>query len=166
MSVITLIGIDPGTTESAFVAMSGRDLVRFGKVPNDMMLSQLNYEAIQSDNLAVLVVEMVSSYGMPVGSEMFDTCVWIGRFIQVWGRRTERIVRQTVRAAMCHSSKATDSNVRAALIERYGGQTAAIGNVKKKGPLHGVTGDVWSALAVATTYLERADVGSGKGLLR
>jgi len=164
--VITLVAIDPGTTESAFVAMSGRQIVRFGKVDNEQMLRQLDFEALESDNLTALVVEMVASYGMPVGASVFNTCVWIGRFVQLWGRKHHTVFRKTVTAHLCGTVRADDSNVRAALIEKYGGKVAAIGSVKAKGPLHGVTGDVWSALAVAVTFLERADVGSGLGLLR
>jgi|SRR5882762_1160002 len=166
--MITLVAIDPGTTESAYVAMSGRELVRFRKLPNAEMLRELDFMTILGcDSLCVLVIEMVAGYGMPVGAEVFQTCVWIGRFIERWGKRTDRVFRSTVRAHLCHSNKATDSNVRAALIEKYGGKRAAIGNAKEKGPLHGVTGDVWSALAVAITYRERSEeVGSGKGLLR
>ena len=160
-------GIDPPSPrESAFVAVSGREIVTFGKFPNDDMLGYLDFHKINCDALTVLVIEMVGTYGMPVGSEVFETCLWIGRFIERWRGKYEKILRATVRANLCHSNKATDSNVRAALIERYGGQTAAIGNVKAKGPLHGVTGDVWSALAVLETYRDRADEGSGKGFLR
>lgn len=161
---ITLVAIDPGTTQSAFVAMSGREIVRFGKLDNVKILEQLDFEALQSDALTKLAVEMVSSYGMPVGEEVFETCVWIGRFIQRWGRLAIKIKRGEVKMHLCGTARAKDPNIRAALIEKYGGKQAAIGNVKAKGPLHGITEDVWSALAVAVTYRERADIGSGKGL--
>jgi hypothetical protein len=161
--MITLVAVDPGNNESAAVAMEESQIFDFGKFPNEEFLKKLDYIRISSTDLTVLVIEMVQSYGMPVGGEVFQTCVWIGRFIERWRGRHDTIFRQTVKARLCNDVRAKDSNVRAAIIERYGGKMAAIGNARKPGPLHGVTGDVWAALAVAVTY--RADVGSGLGLL-
>jgi hypothetical protein len=99
---------------------------------------------------------------MPVGAEVFETCVWIGRFIERWRttdicRCTEvrRVARIQVKSHLCHSAKANDSNVRAALIDRFGpGKEKAIGLKAKPGPLYGLTGDCWAALGVAITATE------------
>jgi hypothetical protein len=165
--VITLVAIDPGTTNSAYVAMSGRDLQKFGKIQNDEMIKMLDFVRLESDQLTILVVEMMTTSGMPAGREMFDTCVWIGRFIERWSGKHATMLRPTVKAHICGSVAAKDGNVRAALLERYGGKVAAIGNVKAKGPLYGVANDVWQALALAVAYREKiVDAGSGRGLLR
>lgn len=161
--MITHIGIDPGTTESAYAAMSNRTLVKFNKVPNAQLLELLDFFRLTSDAQTVLVVEMVESYGMPVGHEVFMTCVWLGRFIERWRGKHELISRSAVRWQLCRDRRAKDPNVRAALIELYGGKATAIGKKGSIGPLHGVTEDVWSALAVVRTYQDKADVGSGIG---
>jgi hypothetical protein len=106
-----------------------------------------------------LVVEMVSSYGMPVGKEVFETVYWIGRFMQAWPRGEEsrdRIFRADVKMHLCHSMRAKDSNIRAALLDRFGpGRQKAIGTKKSPGPLYGIKEDLWSALAVAVTYADK-----------
>ena len=53
---------------------------------------------------------MVACYGMPVGKEVFDTCIWIGRFIQ---------------------------------------------EADELGAVYGFKADIWSAYAVAVTYLDK-----------
>ena len=70
---------------------------------------------------------MIASYGMPVGKEVFDTCVWIGRFIEDMNcipqdriTVTEYIYRKDEKMNICHSMKAKDSNIRQALIDRFG----------------------------------------------
>jgi hypothetical protein len=162
--MITLIGVDPGNTESAYVAMAGTKIDSFGKIANRDLLNRLDYLRLQGDALTVLAVERVASYGKPVGFDVFDTVEWIGRFIERWGGLYTRIMRATVKAAVCGDARAKDANVRAALLDRWGGKVAAVGNAKAPGPLHGISKDVWSALAVVVTYQERADVGSGRGL--
>ena len=48
-----------------------------------------------------------------------------------------------------------DANIRQALIDRYGpGKDRAIGRKLSPGPLYGLSGDCWSALAVAVTTTE------------
>lgn len=134
-------------------------LTRFEKADNRDILLALDLS--QGTSLAV---EMIASYGMPVGAEVFETCVWIGRFIQRWRDNPLRVVRLSevrrvtriqVKSHLCHSARATDSNVRQALIDKYGpGKEKAIGKKATPGPLYGVAGDCWAALGVAVTASE------------
>lgn len=145
-----ILAIDPGTTESAWLQMSedGRVLY-FGKCDN------LNLNAILKDERIPqkVFIEMVASFGMPVGREVFETCVWIGRFQETCVRNrwsVTHVYRHDVKLHHCHSPKANDATIRQALIDRYGGKERAIGKKATPGPLYGIKADVWSALAIAT----------------
>jgi hypothetical protein len=119
-------------------------------------------EIIEVTMASVLAIEMVASYGMAVGATVFETCVWSGRFIERWlvsdKRRPEpvRVYRKEVKIHLCGSMRAKDANIRQALIDRYGGKESAIGKKANPGPLYGMSGDCWSALAVAITAAETA----------
>ncbi len=66
---------------------------------------------------------MIASYGMAVGKTVFDTCVWIGRFKEIADFNSvdvEHIYRKDEKMNICHSMKAKDSNIRQALIDRFG----------------------------------------------
>lgn len=63
---------------------------------------------------------MIASYGMPVGKEVFETCVWIGKFAEASGMKENYIYRKEEKMNLCHSMKAKDSNIRQALIDRFG----------------------------------------------
>lgn len=149
-----ILAIDPGPEQSAFVLYDDekRDVRMFAKVPNMEMLGLLSKHKAR-----VLVVEMIASYGMPVGREVFETCVWIGRYIERWPVEYELLYRSAVKMHLCGSMRAKDGNVRQALIDAFGGKEKAIGTKKKPGPLRGVHGDVWAALAVAVTYADRQE---------
>lgn len=146
-----LIAIDPGPQESAFIVMKRKEkeIFSFGKVHNVDMLQLLRIH-----NKHDLIIEMIKSYGMPVGDEVFMTCLWIGRFIQahaIEDNGHEILVgRKTVSLFICNSPRAKDANVRTALIDIYGKP----GTSKHPGPTFGITGDVWSALAVAHYAIE------------
>lgn len=60
---------------------------------------------------------------MAVGKEVFDTCLWIGRFTELailQGIGVEYIYRKEEKMNICQSMKAKDSNIRQALIDRFG----------------------------------------------
>ena len=71
----------------------------------------------------LLVIEMVASYGMAVGETVFETCVWIGKFMQIAENSkmpVKKIYRKDEKMNICYSMKAKDSNIRQALIDRFG----------------------------------------------
>lgn len=148
-----IIAIDPGSEQSAYVEYYKDGRVHsFGKRPNEELINWdvLRYSGKLSNSF--LAIEMIASYGMPVGASVFDTCVWIGRFIQAWNGPYELVYRRDVKLHLCGQARAKDGNVRQAIIDRFGGKEKAIGRKASPGPLYGVSGDTWQALAVAITY--------------
>ncbi len=75
--------------------------------------------------------------------------------------RVARIKRLEVKIHLCHDSRAKDANIRQAILDRFGGKEKAIGRMATPGPLMGVSGDLWAALAVAITFW---DAGTEKPL--
>jgi len=75
---LKILAIDPGPLQSAYVVLDGRNIHDKGIVLN-ADLSAMIPGQIHSH---FLYIEMIESYGMPVGKTTFDTCVWIGRFIE------------------------------------------------------------------------------------
>lgn len=147
---MNILAIDPGYEESAYVVFDGERVQEFGIERNGYMLT-IAGSTKACDKLAI---EGIACYGMPVGKETFDTCVWIGRFGQVFGwGATTLVYRKDVKMHLCGSMRAKDPMVRQALIDRFGpSREKAIGTKKQPGPLYGVSSHCWSALAVACTY--------------
>lgn len=149
-----LLAIDPGPEQSAFVEWHGGALVEFGKVDNGEMLARC-WRPRDPAAEHHLAIEMIASYGMPVGREVFDTCVMIGRYLEAWGPEHTLVYRREVKLHLCGSAKGKDSNVRQALIDRFGpGRPRAIGTARARGPLYGVSKDAWAALGVAVTWAD------------
>jgi hypothetical protein len=156
---MVIMAIDPGPIESAWVTMQDSRLLDHAKNYNDAILGRLRLLRVQHSPVDRLVIEMIQSYGsgMAVGKSTFDTCVWIGRFMEAWGaERTDLVYRPTVKTHICGNPKAKDSNVRMSLLDRYGGVEA----IRKGGPLYKVTADQFSALAVAIYWQETHNAGS------
>ena len=82
MSTCPIIAIDPGNTQSGYCVIDRSTLrpLEFGKIDNAELLQKLSSARAQGWRWAV--IEMVASYGMSVGREVFDTVLWIGRFYQ------------------------------------------------------------------------------------
>jgi hypothetical protein len=189
---MTFIAIDPGDKQSAVVHY---DPARKAVMESYYEDNHATIAWLRARNLShsTLVIEMIASYGMPVGKEVFETCVWIGRFIEAWhGDDVHLLYRKDVKLHLCGSSRAKDPNVRAALLDKFGGSQACgllpphlpyanapkgvckwcgrkcegrrrawcsevckdRGTEQIPGQLYGISGDKWSALAVAVTWAE------------
>ena len=140
----TILAVDPGTTESGWVLFDGARVLGSGVLPNTDMLT-----AIAASDADALALEMVASYGMAVGREVFETVRWIGRFQQAWRdpEAVRLVYRKDVKLHLCGSPRAKDPNIRQALLDRLG----PVGTKKQPGPCYGVKSHAWAALGVAVT---------------
>lgn len=134
-----ILAIDPGPTRHAWAVLSdsplrlmssGRDLI--ADDPEEMVTSCVE-----------IWCEYFACYGMAVGATSIDTCVAIGRLDERIGPMYF-VTRIEVKRLVCRSVSAKDSNIRAAIIDLFGGPSS----IKKGGQLHGVAADTWAAIAV------------------
>lgn len=148
-----IFSIDPGNVESAYCLIDQQTYkpIEFGKIENNDLLKQIAL----FKNIECIVVEKVASYGMAVGQTIFDTCEWYGRFIQKYcdthtNFKINYVYRREVKLNLCNSTKAKDSNIRQALIDRFG----QVGTKKNPGWFYGFKKDIWSAYGVGITFLD------------
>jgi hypothetical protein len=150
------LAIDPGTDKSGWCTLAGGAIQQSGVMPNDRMLQAIKHLAYDQ-----LAIEMIASYGMAVGREVFETCVWIGRFVQASHNpdAVRLVYRRDVKLHLCGTAKAKDPNIRQALLDMFprtgGGKTPQVGTKSQPGPLYGVSSHAWAALAVAVTVTAR-----------
>ena len=162
-----ILAIDPGNEQSGVVLIRERDLkpIVAEKITNEELLDNLlmdRYERLEeSECINHVAIEMIASYGMAVGQSVFETCVWIGRFIQAlednyYNDSLKFIYRKDEKMNLCGSMKAKDSNIVQALIDRFAPNTPNKGKGTKKEPgwFYGFKKDIWQAYAVAVTYYD------------
>jgi hypothetical protein len=154
----TVIAIDPGPEQTA-VAVIDRGTLRildFFIKDNREVLGYLKWE-VEGVGKPDIRIEMIASYGMAVGATVFETCVWIGRFMQAADPhqdRTKRIFRREVKMHLCGNATAKDANIRQAIIDKYESMRGSA-VTKKGGMLYKVSKDVWAALGVGITAIEK-----------
>lgn len=150
-----ILAIDPGPEKSAFVHWDGKVIVSKGILKNGFLRGQMQC----NENIEILVIEQIKSYGMAVADSIFDTVFWTGRFCEAWsGLMFYRVPRMDVKMHLCHDSRARDSNIRTALIDRFGKP----GTKKEPNLTYGETGekedkmkaDMWQAFALAVYWYD------------
>lgn len=154
-----ILAIDPGNIQSAYCIMDKNTYkpIEFGKIDNNELREKLLGD-IKFFPIETMVIEMIASYGMPVGKEVFDTCVWIGRFMESYKCPfTYYIYRKEEKINLCGSMKAKDSNIRQALIDRFAQFDFKNGKGTKKEQdfFYGFSKDIWAAYAVGVTWLDK-----------
>lgn len=150
---MNILAIDPGPKESAFCVWDGKQIVASGKVESIKVCGLIASGTIVSSD--VVAVEHLQCFGMGVGREVFETAYWIGEF-----RREARfnnvkfvpVTRMEVKQHFCHSARATDSNIKFALEDRFG----AKGTKKNPGLMYPLVGsDMRSAFAIAVMVFDK-----------
>ena len=151
-----ILGIDPGTFQSAYVLYNisplGPQIVLKGLIPNDEIIAHIR--VLIATYCFTAYIEDVGCYGMPVGREVFDMVRFSGRLQQMFIEadiKCKFIPRREIKLYFCNSMKAKDGNIRQALIDRFGEP----GTKKRPGMLYGVKADIWSALAIAVYGKEK-----------
>ena len=172
-----IIGIDPGPEKSGYVQYAEARVYEHGHTGNENLYHFLRSVRELHPELAIEFPEFMHK---PFGSVMRDTCRCVGKCEAYFDRpdSTHLIKRSETGLHLCGLGRAKAPVLRAALIERFGGEKAIGGKKCPKckgkgwrgrgrpqcdeckgsgwlhppGPLHGlVTEHVWMALAVANT---------------
>ena len=149
---MNVLAIDPGNVYSAYAIIdTDYNLLAKGKVKNRVLETKIKRSPNRFD---VVVIEMIASYGMAVGETVFETCVEIGRLMvlsELQSKPVERIKRIEVKMNLCHQTRAKDSNIIQALKDRFG----EVGRKNSPGYFYGVSKDMWQAIALGVTYIDR-----------
>jgi hypothetical protein len=170
-------GIDPGTEYSGVVAYDTerRIVLEAGEISNKSLLAHLRDPDTRIFHFRMdrLYIETIEPMGLPVGESTLETMRWVGRFQEAWerysGLTAMLISRGDEKTILCGAAtfrdpksrrrrSVTDAQIRQAIIDRFpaagGGKTPQVGTKSQPGPLYGVKGHAWSALAVVLTGLE------------
>lgn len=168
---VLTMAIDPGTTASGYVIVD-QDYtpIQHGKRPNAEVLELVKTALI--DELVIECMEPRHVVNSVIGDETYETCIWIGRFIQAAYARiisVHRVYRREERSHLIPSKKnklpplppwagkTADAQIRAALIQRFAASDKRSGKGTRKDPdiFYGFRADVWQAYGIAVVHLDR-----------
>jgi hypothetical protein len=153
-----ILAIDPGDRVSAYALIDEPDCwpSLIGEATNNELRRRLRDDVWNPQRI---VCEMIESYGMPVGREIFETVLWTGRFVEAAApREVELIGRRHVKLHLCESARAKDPNIIQALVDRFapGERNRGKGTKAAPGWFHGFHDDIWQAYALAVYAADTA----------
>lgn len=154
-----ILGLDPGTTLTAFVVGDDYTPITFSKIDNNELLALIP-TLIEKYSIKESAIEMIASYGKGVGREVFETCVWIGRFHEAilrCGANVTYVYRKEVKMNLCGKTKVKDTDIRKALIAKFAKHDFVNGKGTKDNPdtFYKMKADEWAAMGVLVTYLDK-----------
>lgn len=172
-----IIATDPGPTVSGVVLLDGLAPIWSGHVTTSAMMKHcrdgfesllvmLDRQALLGDlyDPPTFAIEVMGAMGQNVGQSIFQSCYLIGRYVEAMSKHMECIGVQRAQAKKHlgvyqnkEETRSADSLVRAALIERYGGEAKAFGTKLNPGPLNDITNHKWSALAIGVTVYDNPE---------
>ncbi len=153
------LGIDPGPEFSGVVVYDyGDGAVLASDSAADVAAVLGAITTWAPEESVVVAIERMQSYGIAGGS-LLDTARTAGRLEQRaldCGAPVRLLYRREVLKVLDVTGKGNrDALVRQRMIEIHGGtREAAVGKKANRGPLYGVSGHAWQALAVAVAAAE------------
>lgn len=166
MTTHAVIGIDPGPKDHAAVMLhNGRAAI----------VESLDHRelAISFGTLGIHTVTVAFEQFAPFGSSLddgslrtiFETGKLVAQLQRLGSIRCVGLRRQQVKRYLVGRSACGDPQVRGSLIERFGPtKELAVGTKKAPGPLYGISGHHWAALAVAVTASDAIQLEEAKRL--
>ena len=134
-----IFGVDPGPKVSTWVKYGDNTILAFGRdVANHTLLENI---ALAD---APIIVEDIENMGQTVGESTFLTARWSGRFEERAfraGVELHFLKRTAIKLHLCGKRNCKGTQVRLALLERFGNIATA-----------GIADHAWSALAIAVTW--------------
>ena len=170
-----ILGIDPGTTETAYCLcevngdMSGSKpplkIISYAKTSNEDAKEFLKNTCseIDTNNEEIIVsIEHLESYGTAVGKSTFETAYYIGELREAVFPyslsnekiRVDRIYRHEEKMRICQSMKANDATIKRMLVDTFANNPEKnYGKGTKSDPdfFYGFKADCWSAFAICCT---------------
>lgn len=173
-----IMAIDPGTTESAYVILDNQyQILSADKVGNDVILSII----ADAPGLDAVIIEDIeprysstdrSAAGAVMGQSTIETIKAFGRFswqASLRGLMVGSIFRRDERSCLIPTKrnglpplpetapKHADGQIRSSLIRRFARHDKERGRGTKANPdtFYGFRGDMWQAMAVGVTWLDR-----------
>lgn len=166
-----ILAIDPGTSKSAYCMMrTDYSIISAAKVDNDDALKLVKIG--EYDGLVIECMEARHVQNGVIGAETYDTCYWIGRYMQAAidrGKPVNRVYRADERKRLVPTKKnklpphpstvgqSADAQIRATLIRRFAKHDLKNGKGKAacKDTFYGFHADMWSACAVGVVHLDK-----------
>ena len=171
-----ILAIDPGSEKSGFVLLrpgprlitDHGEVIDSGKLPNEELRQRIREHGF--GRVDVGVIEFTKPRGERAYAQLFEALFWAGRLAECLERcsvvesweRLDRIEVKKHLTGKTGGKDANDSAIIAVLVDRFGGiggRAAAVGTKANPGPLYGVTGDAWQALALAVTWADQHPEG-------
>lgn len=173
-----IMAIDPGTTESAYVILDDQyQILSADKVGNDVILSII----ADAPGLDAVIIEDIeprysstdrSAAGAVMGQSTIETIKAFGRFswqASLRGLMVGSIFRRDERSCLIptkknglpplpeNAPKHADGQIRVSLVRRFARHDKERGRGTMANPdtFYGFHGDMWQAMAVGVTWLDR-----------
>lgn len=168
--MMRLLAIDPGTTHSAYAMIrDDYSIISAAKVSNGELLALV--KGGEWDEMAIECMEARHVVNGVIGAETYDTCYWIGRYMQAAedrGKPVHQIYRAQERSRLVPTKKnklpkhpdyvgaGADSQIRATLIRRFAKHDMKNGKGRAacKDTFYGFAKDMWSAFGIGVVYLD------------